>query len=372
MRGETHPRLHTKFCVQFQSAPLMRGETYGGRNNCFHGNDFNPLPSCEGRLAVTVPPPSFNYFNPLPSCEGRPSHQWDCQYNQHFNPLPSCEGRRVLVPVPSVLLMISIRSPHARGDKMRFIAFIAYCDFNPLPSCEGRRLNSVKDLLRNDFNPLPSCEGRPFPCELLQNHFTISIRSPHARGDDKADETASLLSYDFNPLPSCEGRRAQRRPQRVGGAISIRSPHARGDVSSFAISPFLYHFNPLPSCEGRLKFLGHRLFVLSISIRSPHARGDLRMQSRPASQRISIRSPHARGDVSVTTLADNTQISIRSPHARGDAAKNRGLHTAKYFNPLPSCEGRHVPAMKSAYCRLFQSAPLMRGETRTSRQRFVQ
>ena len=213
---------------------------------------------------------------------------------------------------------ISIRSPHARGDKMRFIAFIAYCDFNPLPSCEGRRLNSVKDLLRNDFNPLPSCEGRPFPCELLQNHFTISIRSPHARGDDKADETASLLSYDFNPLPSCEGRR-----------------------SAFAALIGALNFNPLPSCEGR-----HQ---------------DFRSMPPPAAFQS---APLMRGEtLTLQVYSHITIISIRSPHARGDARWKQGAQPRWNFNPLPSCEGRRQQRRIVHHCKEFQSAPLMRGET---------
>ena len=102
--------------------------------------------------------------------------------------------------------------------------------------------------------------------------------------------------------------------------ISIHSPHARGD-SSFAVS-FISRadFNPLPSCEGRLDLL------------------------------------------TIPTSVD--RISIRSPHARGDSRKPGIMHMQKHFNPLPSCEGRLVWLRRWGTQILFQSTPLMRGETR--------
>ena len=36
----------------------------------------------------------FQNFNPLPSCEGRREDRRDETRRDHFNPLPSCEGRR--------------------------------------------------------------------------------------------------------------------------------------------------------------------------------------------------------------------------------------------------------------------------------------
>ena len=56
---------------------------------------------------------------------------------------------------------------------------------------------------------------------------------------------------------------------------------------------------------------------------------------------ISIHSPHARGDASCVRYIEVEQISIHSPHARGDAHAMSGS--------LPNS--------------VFQSTPLMRGET---------
>ena len=63
------------------------------------------------------------------------------------------------------------------------------------------------------------------------------------------------------------------------------------------------------------------------------------------------------------TLSCAIAISIHSPHARGDAVSYTPRHTPPYFNPLPSCEGRQAVCSFFAWFRLFQSTPLMRGET---------
>ena len=62
------------------------------------------------------------------------------------------------------------------------------------------------------------------------------------------------------------------------------------------------------------------------------------------------------------------RISIHSPHARGDGAPPEGGSTKRDFNPLPSCEGRQNEDLEMTVEVLFQSTPLMRGETLYSNQ----
>ena len=122
-----------------------------------------------------------------------------------------------------------------------------------------------------------------------------------------------------------------------------------------------------------------------ISIHSPHARGDLMPSRYAVIISISIHSPHARGDNSSDLQLTDSSISIHSPHARGDnmycarrlntifqstplmrgetrAAKTH-ICADVYFNPLPSCEGRPPPVAGLSLTPEFQSTPLMRGET---------
>ena len=74
--GRRRKRSHERWLdQQFQSTPLMRGETARWRQVPWTYCHFNPLPSYEGRLsAVHLSAISAN-FNPLPSYEGRPK---DC------------------------------------------------------------------------------------------------------------------------------------------------------------------------------------------------------------------------------------------------------------------------------------------------------
>ena len=170
--------------------------------------DFNPLPSCEGRLTAKDGLISISDFNPLPSCEGRreayhitpvsegfqstplmrgetrTQTRYSCCM-RHFNPLPSCEGRRITVSSRGRINLFQ-STPLMRGETMLPPCWMSILlHFNPLPSCEGRLVNVYISPDTDNFNPLPSCEGRlkrDYPAGAIT---AISIHSPHARGDQK-------------------------------------------------------------------------------------------------------------------------------------------------------------------------------------------
>ena len=147
-----------------------------------------------------------------------------------FQSTPLVRGETPRKPTYKTHRKISIHSPHARGDLCVYMYRTPLKNFNPLPSCEGRPPPWWCSRVARNFNPLPSCEGRPF-CQIpsvvptpfqstplmrgetiLPNPFgglsTISIHSPHARGDGDSTEGGGRVT------------------------ISIHSPHARGDFSS--------------------------------------------------------------------------------------------------------------------------------------------
>ena len=140
MRGETQ-WLGSQFtATQFQSTPLMRGETNQSRYSILYKR----------------------YFNPLPSCEGRQDPKPISKRNLTFQSTPLMRGETNSAQYVLRSASISIHSPHARGDPMRSCIRPIDRDFNPLPSCEGRRCQSgMKTFGTKHFNPLPSCEGRP-------------------------------------------------------------------------------------------------------------------------------------------------------------------------------------------------------------------
>ena len=106
------------------------------------------------------------------------------------------------------LILISIHSPHARGDCFSVNINYNGCQFQSTPLMRGEtQTGKTRTAHHTDFNPLPSCEGRP--CGTAGNLLPvkISIHSPHARGDLHPYLRIEESDY-FNPLPSCEGRLA--------------------------------------------------------------------------------------------------------------------------------------------------------------------
>ena len=189
----------------------------------------------------------------------------------------------------------------------------------------------------------------------------------------------------FQSTPLIRGETQSHIPDSGRDGISIHSPHTRGDRG----------------CAGGM-------MELKISIHSPHTRGDRRGGAENPPQ-ISIHSPHTRGDPDHQTTGATRAISIHSPHTRGDVRDRRqrghvrfqstplirgetaGRQTTQlrrpHFNPLPSYEGRrnarrigahgapisiHSPHTRGDIIAfiplrkwpLFQSTPLIRGETR--------
>ena len=107
--------------IIFQSTPLMRGETKKRHMRRAGKLDFNPLPSCEGRRIGTPTIAVTSAFQSTPLMRGETEAVESIAAGLlNFNPLPSCEGRlqdsRRVFHVP----MISIHSPHARGDCIIF------------------------------------------------------------------------------------------------------------------------------------------------------------------------------------------------------------------------------------------------------------
>ena len=100
----------------FQSAPLTRGETQRIMHSLIEGHYFNPLPSHEGRREFVNP--LFSVFT--------------------FQSAPLTRGETLKFTPKFSALIISIRSPHTRGDARIGFLFPSPSNFNPLPSHEGR------------------------------------------------------------------------------------------------------------------------------------------------------------------------------------------------------------------------------------------
>ena len=164
-RGETLPSIHRHDKIRISiHSPHTRGDMTCPRKGVRHDDDFNPLPSHEGRPYTSAP---------------------RTRRRTHFNPLPSHEGRR---------------------NAVRLLLFQAVY-FNPLPSHEGRPSVLKYRWTEKDFNPLPSHEGRLPVCTNVNQLGKISIHSPHTRGDQSADCWLRLLDL-FQSTPLTRGETA--------------------------------------------------------------------------------------------------------------------------------------------------------------------
>ena len=178
----------------FQSAPLSRGETIGS----------------------SWEPPSFTNFNPLPSCEGRPrqsAYAFKLAMISIHSPHARGDAPHALI---DGLRVISIHSPHTRGDVLLREPFCARVYFNPLPSCEGRRVARCSTrCCATYFNPLPSCEGRPAMLHLDARLYPFQS-TPLMRGETlRLTPVAALIcAFQSTPLMRGETTRTSWRERR--------------------------------------------------------------------------------------------------------------------------------------------------------------
>ena len=162
MRGETKSRKPGIMHMQFQSTPLMRGETSARAFARSSSANFNPLPSCEGRQYSQLTSVIHRHFNPLPSCEGRRYSERFSVAANDFNPLPSCEGRLATLVIRILNAKISIHSPHARGDKRCQSGMKTFGTFQSTPLMRGETLSLTmcKRLMKFQSTPLMRGETR--------------------------------------------------------------------------------------------------------------------------------------------------------------------------------------------------------------------
>ena len=166
----------------------MRGETHLLQEFFKRHIDFNPLPSCEGRLVSVRNCRQCGRFQSTPLMRGE-TRRNDKKYRAQLISIhsPHARGDGHVSGLAVFQCAISIHSPHARGDKGAQAAADQSCISIHSPHARG------------DFFPL-----------LLASIVVISIHSPHARGD--AQSCKSFANPDhFNPLPSCEGRQSVGR-----------------------------------------------------------------------------------------------------------------------------------------------------------------
>ena len=190
MRGETRACKATLCDTSFQSTPLMRGET---KNRVLTLDEIRisiHSPHARGDLAVSGIGSSKSNFNPLPSCEGRPTRARKSSTPREFQSTPLMRGETACGVMPPFLRIISIHSPHARGD----------C--SPRPPAKTTTTFQSTPLMRGET------QGRNG-----RNRTARFQSTPLMRGETQTAARGLCARPHFNPLPSCEGR--QHKPLKI-------------------------------------------------------------------------------------------------------------------------------------------------------------
>ena len=254
MRGETASLVDNKLIsVTFQSTPLIRGETLLNVPRVVAQLEFQSTPLIRGETG-----------------SDRVSHE--CIGN--FNPLPSYEGRQLHPDLHPDLGDISIHSPHTRGDKPYSKNLFTNPNFNPLPSYEGRRLRGALHRAPRRFQSTPLIRGETRLALSIPFVQTISIHSPHTRGDsarfsclttEQVFQSTPLTRGEtgwttplqaarrnFNPLPSHEGRPHKIAVRRTTPEFQS-TPLMRGETISVYSTYLSTKFQSTPLMRGETK-----------------------------------------------------------------------------------------------------------------------
>ena len=175
--------------------------------------------------------------------------------------------------------------------------------------------------------------------------------------------SASSFSTLFQSTLLMRGETMRHACGRLTTRISIHSPHARGDHRHRRLVAEQHKFQSTPLTRGEtFAFLKRRLTAIEFQS-TPLIRGETLVDgSRRNLPRRFQSTPLIRGETLVIVHQHaHIFISIHSPHARGD-----GMHSPisiiwRHFNPLPSCEGRHVSSVRDTSRSHFNPLPSCEG-----------
>ena len=158
-------------------------------------------------------------------------------------------GETWFMILPLFHSIISIHSPHARGDI--FYPPLIYSDTISIhsPHARGDQNSTVSCGITSTFQSTPlmrgETKGEPFTA-----HNILFQSTPLMRGETPAECCLELV-FKFQSTPLMRGETRCSHFMISVNFISIHSPHARGDRFFAEMGESSKNFNPLPSCEGR-------------------------------------------------------------------------------------------------------------------------
>ena len=128
----------------------------------------------------------------------------------------------------------------------------------------------------------------------------------------------SLIERVFQSTPLMRGETHKILCTKNPRPISIHTLHARGYFFLGLRAGGSGNFKPHPSWAGTRNQISEKATPYPISIHSPHARGDEGMRRYGVELSISIHSPHARGDGNITRPLTPSCIFQSTPLMRGE------------------------------------------------------
>ena len=137
MRGETPSWRSSTALIPFQSTPLMRGETRACKATLCD-TSFQSTPLMRGETAASSAREVRGTFQSTPLMRGETKLYTGSGRGEEFQSTPLMRGETKNRVLTLDEIRISIHSPHARGDTSYRFRFLVSSYFNPLPSCEGR------------------------------------------------------------------------------------------------------------------------------------------------------------------------------------------------------------------------------------------
>ena len=206
--GRPYAQPVTRTKTDFNPLPSCEGRPFFICKNTKIFYNFNPLPSCEGRHAKTHLHGFVRQFQSTPLVRGEtqhgtPSHLRDSisihsprargDLSRHFRSLfhrlisihsPRARGDKLGLAKDYALRKISIHSPRARGDaqERRRVCHASGISIHS-PRARGDAVERILDGEDWEFQSTPLVRGETSERAARSGTVAISIHSPRARGD---------------------------------------------------------------------------------------------------------------------------------------------------------------------------------------------
>ena len=166
--------------------------------------DFNPRPTCVGRLGTFMATPMTANFNPRPTCVGRRKLSSRERVVKILQSTPHMRGATTSVATRTLADRPSIHAPHAWGDSLYHGGWRSIDKLQSTPHMRGATVHClIYRPHRCACNPRPTCVGRPLKPQSATGNVLLQSTS-HMRGATAISHMASWL-FELQSTPHMRG-----------------------------------------------------------------------------------------------------------------------------------------------------------------------